>query len=423
MNLKLIKIQKLKSGDKKYEAIFERNGKTIKRKFGAKGMSDFTIHKDKERREKYINRHKKDLRTNDPSRAGFLSMYILWNKPSFKSSLTDYKKRLNTYNKTGKFPVKITGSKVLKFGVLFPYKGTMFEKLPQDLFDEYFQKPYAADKIKRFLLDPKNKLKMQLYKMNKRYDENYTWEQFVQETPWEILNPYRLETSEWIFRVADDITTNDLKELFWYKTIKNIVEEIKDDDPHNNLADLTAERSIRLNSIQDNLELIFDKMGITIDFEVLGWYNEASEKLKTYIQNLENGTMSFGKIPDNVINKPLYERIKKKIKKDVDKKKRRWGAYDSGRLVREYKEKGGKYKGTQIYSSKLSKWYREKWIDACAWPKKKSCGRTESKEKIAYCRPSVKVDSKTPKLIQDLSKAEIKRRCKAKKGNPKKIIK
>ena len=53
-------------------------------------------------------------------RAGFLSMYILWNKPSFKASLADYKRRLNVYNRTGKFPKKITGSKKLSFGSKIP---------------------------------------------------------------------------------------------------------------------------------------------------------------------------------------------------------------------------------------------------------------------------------------------------------------
>ncbi len=79
-------------------------------------MSDYTKHKDKKRRNRYISRHKKDLRTNDPMRPGYLSMFILWNKPSFKASLADYKRRLAIYNRTGKFPKKIKGSK-LKFGV------------------------------------------------------------------------------------------------------------------------------------------------------------------------------------------------------------------------------------------------------------------------------------------------------------------
>ena len=47
------------------------------------------------------------------------------------------------------------------------------------------------------------------------------------------------------------------------------------------------------------------------------------------------------RIPKNVKNPKLYKKIKSKIRKDVDKKNRQWGAYDSGRLVKEYKKAGG----------------------------------------------------------------------------------
>ena len=124
--ISIIKITKLKKGKKKYMIQFKKGNKTITRKFGSKGMSDFTIHKDKKRRDRYIKRHKKDLRTNDPTRAGFLSMYILWNKKTFKASLLDYKKRLNKYNKTGKFPKKITGS-ILKFGDVKSFKNRLVD--------------------------------------------------------------------------------------------------------------------------------------------------------------------------------------------------------------------------------------------------------------------------------------------------------
>jgi len=105
--VRLISIKKSKRSDKKYTAIFEVNGSRKSTNFGAKGMSDFTIHKDLNRRNRYITRHLKDLRTNDPTRAGYLSMFILWNKKSFKSSLADYRRRLNKYNSSGKFPKKI----------------------------------------------------------------------------------------------------------------------------------------------------------------------------------------------------------------------------------------------------------------------------------------------------------------------------
>ena len=68
----------------KYVAVFRRRGDDgdtrIHRRtpFGARGYEDYTMHKDKDRREKYRVRHARDLRTGDPTRAGFLSYYILW---------------------------------------------------------------------------------------------------------------------------------------------------------------------------------------------------------------------------------------------------------------------------------------------------------------------------------------------------------
>ena len=107
--IKLVKIIRSPRSDKKYRAVFLKGDKEKVTDFGAKGMSDYTKHKDKERRNRYIDRHMKDLKTNDPTRAGYLSMFILWNKPSFDGSLRDYKSRLSKYNKTGKFPKNIPG--------------------------------------------------------------------------------------------------------------------------------------------------------------------------------------------------------------------------------------------------------------------------------------------------------------------------
>ena len=117
-----IVLQSIKKSDrtnKKYKATFiiQKNGKVTKKTtyFGYPNLkdpkNDYTRHKDKDRRNRYIWRHMKDTRTGDPTRAGYLSLYVLWNKPSLKMSITDYKKRLNKYNKTGKFPLDITGYK------------------------------------------------------------------------------------------------------------------------------------------------------------------------------------------------------------------------------------------------------------------------------------------------------------------------
>jgi hypothetical protein len=106
--LRLISIKKSKAPGKKFTATFEKNGgRKIQIHFGDSSASDFTKHHDRERRNRYIKRHLKDLRTNNPARAGYLSMFVLWNKPSLQASIADYRRRLNTYNRTGKFPTKI----------------------------------------------------------------------------------------------------------------------------------------------------------------------------------------------------------------------------------------------------------------------------------------------------------------------------
>ena len=78
-------------------AIFEDDkGKRKTTHFGAKGMDDFTLTGDKEARKRYRERHKKDLDTKDPTRAGYLSYFILWgDSTSLNKNIADYKKRFN----------------------------------------------------------------------------------------------------------------------------------------------------------------------------------------------------------------------------------------------------------------------------------------------------------------------------------------
>ncbi len=81
---------------KKYTAVFSKDGKKIKTThFGSKGMSDFTLHGDKARKQRYLDRHRKRENWESYMTAGSLSRYILWNKPTFKGSVRDFKKRFN----------------------------------------------------------------------------------------------------------------------------------------------------------------------------------------------------------------------------------------------------------------------------------------------------------------------------------------
>jgi len=109
--IKLISIKRSNKSGKKLMATFETNGRKKVIHFGQASASDYTKHHDRTRRNRYIFRHLKDYRTGDPSRAGFLSMFVLWNKPSLQASIADYKRRLNAYNRTGKFPTNISGYK------------------------------------------------------------------------------------------------------------------------------------------------------------------------------------------------------------------------------------------------------------------------------------------------------------------------
>jgi hypothetical protein len=82
---------------KKLRAIFHDadTDKTKHTDFGAAGMDDYTKTHDKEQRERYRTRHKKDLDTGDYTRAGYLSYYLLWNKKTLAAAVADYKRRFH----------------------------------------------------------------------------------------------------------------------------------------------------------------------------------------------------------------------------------------------------------------------------------------------------------------------------------------
>ena len=74
-------------------------------------------------------------------------------------------------------------------------------------------------------------------------------------------------------------------------------------------------------------------------------------------------------------------------------------------------------------SSGLTRWFAEKWVDACQLPRKVTCGRKKSSMKnYPYCRPSIRVNASTPKTIHEIPKKVLKSRCKRKRSNPMKIV-
>jgi len=96
----MVKLQSITESDKpgkKLKAVFvQDNGRTKTTHFGAAGMDDYTKTHDKAQRDRYRTRHKKDLQTGDPTRAGFLSYHILWgDSTSRAANIAAYKKRFN----------------------------------------------------------------------------------------------------------------------------------------------------------------------------------------------------------------------------------------------------------------------------------------------------------------------------------------
>lgn len=90
-------IQKSQKPDKKFDAII--NGKkTVS--FGQKGFSDYTLHKNPTRKDRYISRHQKreDWTKEGLDTAGFYSRWVLWNQPTLKKSVDDLNRRYKNIN-------------------------------------------------------------------------------------------------------------------------------------------------------------------------------------------------------------------------------------------------------------------------------------------------------------------------------------
>ena len=82
------------SNDSRYKYfIITSSGKKVR--FGAKGYEDFTIHKDEERKQRYIKRHqaRENWAKSGIDTAGFWSRWLLWNKKTIKDSYEDIKQR------------------------------------------------------------------------------------------------------------------------------------------------------------------------------------------------------------------------------------------------------------------------------------------------------------------------------------------
>lgn len=93
--LKFMELRKSPLKTKKFQAVFMRNGRLKRVNFGAAGYSDYTIHHDTLRRERYRQRHIRDNLSN-PLSPGALSWYILWGpSTSILKNLKEYIKKFS----------------------------------------------------------------------------------------------------------------------------------------------------------------------------------------------------------------------------------------------------------------------------------------------------------------------------------------
>lgn len=88
----MITLSKSSRKGKKWQVVLP-DGKTVH--FGAEGYLDYTQHHDKERRNRYIERHKATGKEqwDNPNTAGFFSKNLLWNLPSLEASIRDTEKK------------------------------------------------------------------------------------------------------------------------------------------------------------------------------------------------------------------------------------------------------------------------------------------------------------------------------------------
>lgn len=94
--LRLKTLRRSHKKEKKWDAVFEKDGKQKVVPFGQRGYSDFTKHKDTQRRQRYIDRHARmGENWKDPTTPGALSRFILWNKKTLRASLRDFKRKFH----------------------------------------------------------------------------------------------------------------------------------------------------------------------------------------------------------------------------------------------------------------------------------------------------------------------------------------
>ena len=110
---------------------------------------------------------------------------------------------------------------------------------------------------------------------------------------------------------------------------------------------------------------------------------------------------------------PTDQELYDKVKKSIMNKIKINSAYRSGLIVKQYKEEYYKkhnnqnaYKGNKDVSN-LGRWFKEKWTN--------QNGEIGYTKKGDVCRPTIRINNKTPTTFNELTKNQIKKAQEEKK--------
>ena len=84
--MKTVRVVRDTDGRHKFKAVFPE-GRTVH--FGAKGYSDYTIHKDSARMKRYVIRHRRreNWGRTGMYTPGFWSRWLLWSRPTLSGAV------------------------------------------------------------------------------------------------------------------------------------------------------------------------------------------------------------------------------------------------------------------------------------------------------------------------------------------------
>ena len=88
-------VERATDGKHKWVGVFEGDETNRRIPFGQAGATDFTLGKDRLRREAYLKRHRASENWSDPMTAGALSRWLLWESTSLQRNISAFKRRFS----------------------------------------------------------------------------------------------------------------------------------------------------------------------------------------------------------------------------------------------------------------------------------------------------------------------------------------